>query len=139
MPFCAYCGKPIPAHMMQTASGTEKKKDNLGLIIAIIVVIAIVATIVVSAGVYFYVSQVTPTPHFTYPTIQFAKDGSNLTVTSITPVTTTWNEIEVLGDYQSMPTHLFVTAGDKITGCSGLIRRVYSPANIVIVSFDFTE
>lgn len=138
---CAYCGKPIPAHGLQTAPEPEQKKDKIGLIIAVVVILVIVVPIAIAATVYVYVSGMTgPTP-LTTPAILFIADYNthNVTVVGVSSSTVFWSDIEISGDYGEITGLTFITVGDTITNCHGRITIIYTPNNQVLHSFDFPD
>lgn len=49
-----------------------------------------------------------------------------------------WNDIEVITGNATLPTG-FIELGDKITNCSGVVRLVYKPHNMLIGSWNFEE
>lgn len=74
------------------------------------------------------------------PVISFYMDDVNntLTVTSVTPEDTIWEDIDQigLGTCDPLPTGN-VSAGDVITNCSGIIVLRYIPTNGIIGVYEF--
>ena len=74
------------------------------------------------------------------PVISFYMDDVNdtLTVTSVTPEDTLWGDIDQIGSgvCDPLPTGN-VSAGDKVTNCSGIIVLRYIPTNGVIGVYEF--
>jgi FlaG/FlaF family flagellin (archaellin) len=138
---CAYCGKSIPAHGLQTAPEPEQKKDKIGLIIAVVLILVIVVPIAIAATVYVYVSGMIGGVSHTNPTIFFSADyaNNNVTVVSVSSSTIYWSNIEISGDYGEISGLPFVSAGDTITDCHGYIAIVYAPNNELITSFNFPD
>ncbi|MFH1101893.1 MAG: zinc ribbon domain-containing protein [Methanobacteriota archaeon] len=139
---CAYCGKSIPSHMVQAVPVEEKKKDKKIIVLAVVLVLIIPASIAIAATMYYYTTTMIPSPNYQHPpSIIFAAEYTNnkLTVTSVSPDDVYWVDIQIDGDYNTKPSHSFVTAGDEITGCYGVIRIIYIPNNMLIATFTFSE
>jgi hypothetical protein len=75
------------------------------------------------------------------PQIIFAQDLVNktLTVTSVSPDTVLWSDIDQIGAGHCDPLpNGNVTAGDELTSCTGIIVLRYIPLNMVLGVFQFT-
>lgn len=134
---CPYCGKFIAQHEGLIIPEAEQKKDRTLLIIAIVIALIIIVPIAIAATVYVYVISMMPEPSISTPSISFMKSDQNLTVVAADPLTK-WSDIEISGIYSDFPSHLYVTAGDQITGCSGAIRIIYEPTNTLLGVWIFT-
>lgn len=141
---CAYCGKPIPAHGLQTAPEPEQKNSHVGLIIAVVLVLVIVVPIAIAATVYFYVGgMIGSTSHIstnTEPSIIFVADNVNhkITVVSDSSPLVFWSDLDVSGIHNTSSLTGFVTVGDEITGCSGYISITYIPTRSTLYSYTFS-
>jgi len=74
------------------------------------------------------------------PIIVFEQDNENktLTVTSVTPNTILWSDIDEVGSGSCDPLPSGnVTVGDKITHCTGIIVLRYIPLNEILGAFEF--
>lgn len=83
----------------------------------------------------FYFSQ-NPTP-----TIVFMKHNIflTLTVVSINQEYVLWSDIQISGSCNTSALGTYVTLGDIITDCQGMISFVYIPTNTSLGSFNFTS
>jgi hypothetical protein len=141
---CAYCGKPIPAHGLQTAPEPEQKNNHIGLIIAVVLVLVIIVPIAIAATVYVYVSgMIGSTSHIstsTTPDIIFVADNTNhkITVVSSSSSLVVWSDLVISGAHDTSSLVGFVTAGDEITGCSGYIIITYIPTHAILYSYTFS-
>jgi hypothetical protein len=74
------------------------------------------------------------------PEINFAQDLVNktLTVTSVTPTTILWSDIDQIGSGHCDPLpNGTVMVGDELTSCSGFIVLRYVPLNAILGVFEF--
>jgi len=73
--------------------------------------------------------------------ITFSQDLANktLTVTSVSPATVLWSDIDQIGSghCDPLPTGT-VVAGDQLTNCTGFIILRYIPSDIILGYFEFT-
>jgi hypothetical protein len=77
----------------------------------------------------------------TQPTITFMQDLVNktLTVTTVTPDTVLWSDIDQIGSGHCDPLpNGNVTVGDELTNCTGIIVLRYIPLNMILGVFEFT-
>ena len=75
------------------------------------------------------------------PTISFVKAefANTLTVTSVEPSDILWSDIEISGWCNTSWLETYVTAGDTIFGCYGVITLTYLPNNTLIGSWTFSS
>jgi len=76
------------------------------------------------------------------PTITFAQDNSarTITVTSVSQNYVSWNDIKVDGQasvYYSSSGSGYMTAGDQIRYCSGIVTLTFAPTQTFLESFTF--
>jgi hypothetical protein len=122
-------------------SEPEQKKDRTVLIIVAVILILFIIHVIISAAVYMYVTGIMPESHeYSTPSITFVRDDidNTLTVTSVDASTIFWSRLSIVGQ-ATPPSFGFVSPGDEITDCSGVVEIVYSPTNTVIASFTFTD
>ncbi len=163
---CPYCGKAVAKHegIMISSPQGEKKKDNKGLIIAVVVIFLLIVPIAIAATVYVYVSgMVGPemSDYSTTPDIAFALDNSNNKIKIISGSTS-----DRYADYDLSPNIIFknsadayyvnsdyeltenmyddlctsyIFVGDEITGFSeGTWSIIWNPTNRIIGVVTFT-
>ena len=93
----------------------------------------------IKIGVILGYLPATPQPP-TQPTITFIQDLDNktLTVTTVTPDTVLWSDIDQIGSGHCDPLpNGNVTVGDELTNCTGIIVLRYIPLNMILGVFEF--
>ena len=139
---CPYCSGLIDSSAAHIKAPKQKKETNVGLIIAIILVVIILGTIAIAATVYVYVSGMidTPSSYDETPSIYFAKDSTDntLTVTYVDSYSVLWSELEFTGGTCDTSNLVgFVREGDEITDCQGTITVIYEPTYELLGAYTF--
>ncbi len=76
-----------------------------------------------------------PHPSITFVTADFA---NTFTITSVDPDDVLWSDIEVSGVCDTSSLGTYVTAGNTIFGCYGVISLTYLPTGTVLGSWSFS-
>jgi hypothetical protein len=118
----------------------EKKETNIGLIIAVILIVIILGTIAIAATVYVYVSgMLGPSELNETPQLVVMPDleENTLTVSMIDTQYVMWSELQILGTCNTTDLGTFVEAGDVITECEGYIRIIYMETGQLLYTYTF--
>ncbi len=130
---------PLIIVILTLILGTKAYKagDKLGLIAIILVVVAFVLAIILSAFVYLHISsQIQNLSEDKVPDIRFmATYTTNATMVTTTDSGLNWDQISVVNGTKPSGT---IDPGDSITQCSGHVTITWIPKNKLLAQFWFT-
>ena len=141
---CPYCGKQINQSQINEQAYTtpvkqDQKNNTLIIIIAVVIAAIIIIPIAIAAITYVYVSgEISPAAE-SVPNIQFVRDNNakTLTVAAVDPSDIRWSELYITGNYNTPYSNAYITPGDTIYNCSGIISIRYIPTNTLIGTWEF--
>lgn len=102
--------------------------------------VIIIIMILIAGFVLYNVDYILPKPEESkIPDIQFIKDDKNrtLTVESVSKKVLWKDEIEIEGECDKSNLGKYVTAGDKITDCIGIINIRHKPTDTLLYTYKF--
>jgi hypothetical protein len=118
----------------------KELKDNLKIIILIILTMIILYILHIYIGSYFGVESERHDDYVS-PQVQFQVDSNNkiLTVDSVYPQDKDfyWNDIQIVSGSATLP-YDTITVGDQITNCEGNLELIYALSGITIFEGGFS-
>ena len=104
--------------------------------------VIIIIMIIIAGFVLYRVGLMPKTEESNIPDIQFIKDDANktLTVKSVSSQKVLWNDdIEIEGECDKSNLGKYVSIGDQITDCIGVIYIRHKPTDTLLYTFKFAS